>query len=126
MTDASAKGVSSLHKKVRRLVQPSMALYFTVMALFCLAAALLRQYALAAAEAGVTLLVLGYSYWRSARRRHALTAYIQSTSELMERTSGEVPFPVALVKLNDNELVWCNKSFSALAELRDSMIAPRV
>ena len=101
-----------MNKKVRRLVQPSVVLYFVVMALFCIAAAALRQYALAGVEAGVTLLILGYSYWKSARRRRALTAYIQSTSELMERTSGEVPFPVALVKLNDNELVWCNKAFS--------------
>ena len=115
-----------MNKKVRRLVQPSVVLYFVVMGLFCVAAVALRQYILAAAEAGVTLVLLGVTYLRSSRRKRALAAYVQSTSELMERTSGEVPFPVALVKLNDNELVWCNKAFSQLAELRDSMIAPRV
>ena len=115
-----------MNKKVRRLVQPSVVLYFVVMGLFCVAAVALRQYILAAAEAGVTLVLLGVTYLRSSRRKRALAAYVQSTSELMERTSGEVPFPVALVKLNDNELVWCNKAFSQLAELRESMIAPRV
>ena len=116
-----------MNKKVRRLVQPSVVLYFVVMGLFCVAAVALRQYILAAAEAGVTLVLLGVTYLRSSRRKRALAAYVQSTSELMERTSGdEVPFPVALVKLNDNELVWCNKAFSRLAELRESMIAPRV
>ena len=115
-----------MNKKVRRLVQPSVVLYFVVMGLFCVAAVALRQYILAAAEAGVTLVLLGVTYLRSSRRKRALAAYVQSTSELMERTSGEVPFPVALVKLNDNELVWCNKAFSHLAELRESMIAPRV
>ena len=115
-----------MNKKVRRLVQPSVVLYFVVMGLFCAAAVALRQYALAAAEIGVTLVLLGVTYLRGSRRKRALAAYVQSTSELMERTSGEVPFPVALVKLNDNELVWCNKAFSQLAELRESMIAPRV
>ena len=115
-----------MNKKVRRLVQPSVVWYFVVMGLFCVAAVALRQYVLAAAEAGVTLVLLGVTYLRSSRRKRALAAYVQSTSELMERTSGEVPFPVALVKLNDNELVWCNKAFSQLADLRESMIAPRV
>ena len=115
-----------MNKKLRRLVQPGVVLYFIVMIAFCVAAAALRHFVLAAAEAGVTLVLLGVSYLRDSRRRKALTAYIQSTSELMERTKGEVPFPVALVKLNDNELVWCNKAFSDLAGLGESVIAPRV
>ena len=115
-----------MNKKLRWLVQPGMVMYFVVMALFCVAALVLRHYVLAAAEAGVTLLLLGCSYWLNARRKRALAAYVRSSSELMNRTSGEVPFPVALVKLNDNELVWCNKAFSTLAELRETMIAPRI
>lgn len=115
-----------MNKKLRRLVQPGVVLYFIVMIAFCVAAAALRHFVLAAAEAGVTLVLLGVSYLRDSRRRKALTAYIQSTSELMERTKGEVPFPVALVKLNDNELVWCNKAFSDLTGLGESVIAPRV
>ena len=115
-----------MNKKLRRLVQPGVVLYFIVMIAFCVAAAALRHFVLAAAEAGVTLVLLGVSYLRDSRRRKALTAYIQSTSELMERTKGEVPFPVALVKLNDNEQVWCNKAFSDLTGLGESVIAPRV
>ena len=115
-----------MNKKLRRLVQPGVVLYFIVMIAFCVAAAALRHFVLAAAEAGVTLVLLGVSYLRDSRRRKALTAYIQSTSELLERTKGEVPFPVALVKLNDNELVWCNKAFSDLTGLGESVIAPRV
>ena len=45
-----------MNKKLRRLVQPGMVMYFVVMALFCVAALVLRHYVLAAAEAGVTLL----------------------------------------------------------------------
>ena len=76
-----------MNKKVRRLVQPSVVLYFVVMGLFCVAAVALRQYILAAAEAGVTLVLLGVTYLRSSRRKRALAAYVQSTSELMERLS---------------------------------------
>ena len=41
-----------MNKKLRRLVQPGMVMYFVVMALFCVAALVLRHYVLAAAEAG--------------------------------------------------------------------------
>ena len=34
-----------------------------------------------------------------------------------------MPFPVALVKLNDNELVWYNRAFAELTHVRERMSA---
>ena len=108
-----------MNKKLRRLMQPNLALFFVVMALFCAAAVALQEYILAVAEGCATLLLLGCYQWLSVRRRRALADYVQATSEMLQHTSdGEMPFPVALVKLNDNELVWYNRAFAELTHVR--------
>ena len=45
-----------MNKKLHRLMQPNMLLYFAVMVLFSVAAVVLGQYYLAVGEAAVTLL----------------------------------------------------------------------
>ena len=103
-------------------MQPNLALFFVVMALFCAAAVALQEYILAVAEGCATLLLLGCYQWLSVRRRRALADYVQATSEMLQHTSdGEMPFPVALVKLNDNELVWYNRAFAELTHVRERM-----
>ena len=116
-----------MNKTLRRLTQPSMAAYFVVMALFCIAALVLRQYYLAIGEAVVLLLLLVGYRWANLRRRRALAEYVQTTNEMMRRSSdGEVPFPVALVQLNDDELVWYNKRFAELTQVRETMSAQSI
>ena len=46
-----------MNKKLGRLIHPGMGTYFMVMLCFCLAALLMNQLTLAAAEGGVTLLL---------------------------------------------------------------------
>lgn len=108
-------------------MQPNMALFFVAMALFCVASAVLKQYILAAAEGCVTLLLLGCYQWLSIRRRRALSEYVQAASDMLQHTSNsELPFPAALVKLNDNELVWYNSAFAALTHVRERMSAQSI
>ena len=116
-----------MNKKFRKLTQPGMAAYFVVMGLFCIAALVLEQLYLAIGEAVVTLLLLAGYQWANLRRRHALHEYVQSTNEMMRRASdSEVPFPVALIQLNEDELVWYNKPFAELTGVRDSLSAQRI
>ncbi len=113
-----------MDKKLRRLMQPHIAPYFIVLALFCVAALLLKQYVLAAVETGIVLLLFGAIKWMSSRRKQAIAEYVRATDELLHHTGdGEVPFPVALIKLDDNELLWGNKAFAQLTELRETMSA---
>ncbi len=101
-----------------------MTAYFIVMALFCAAALLLRQYYLAAGEAVVLLLLLAGYRWANVRRRRAISEYVQSTNEMMRKSAdGEVPFPVALIQLNEDELLWYNKSFAELTNVKDTLSA---
>ena len=116
-----------MNKTLRRLTQPSMAAYFIAMVLFCIAALVLRQYYLAIGEAVVTLLLFTGYRFAVRRRRRALTEYVQTSNEMMRRSSnGEVPFPVALVQLNDEELVWYNKRFSELTQVRETLSAQTI
>ena len=113
--------------KMRRLLQPSMVAYFVVMALFCVAALILKQFYLAAGEAVVLLLLLAGYRWANARRRRALNEYVQTTNEMMRKSAdSEVPFPVALIQLNEDELVWYNKSFAKLTDVRDTLSAQNI
>ena len=116
-----------MNKPLRRLTQPSMAAYFAVMALFCIAALVLRQYYLALGETVVLLLLLvGYRF-AVRRRRRAMAEYVQTSNEMLQRSStGEVPFPVALVQLNDDELVWYNKRFAELTQVRETLSAQTI
>ena len=62
-----------MNRKLSRLMNPGMGLYFWVMAGFCLAALLLGQFLLAAAEALViALLFVSYLIFRKVRRRQLL------------------------------------------------------
>lgn len=111
-----------MNPKLRRLTQPSLALYFAVMGIFCAAALVLQYYILAACESVLTLLLLIGYRWTALRRKRALTDYVQTTNEMLSRSAGgEVPFPVALVRLNDNELLWYNQPFARLTQVRETM-----
>ncbi len=116
-----------MNKKLHRLMQPNMLLYFAVMVLFAVAALVLGQYYLAIGETAVTLLLLFFYQWMGTRRRRLLSEYVQQTNEMMSRAAdGEVPFPVALIQLNENELVWYNKPFANLVNLRESIFSKRI
>lgn len=88
-----------MNKKLRRLMQPNLALFFVVMALFCAAAVALQEYILAVAEGCATLLLLCCYQWLSVRRRRALADYVQATSEMLQHTSGRArcrsPWPLS-------------------------------
>ncbi len=116
-----------MNRKLRRIFQPSMTLFFIVMILFCVTSAIFQQYILAGIELAVTGLLFWFYRWSSARRRRILTEYVHSTNEMMSRsTEGEVPFPVALIALDDGELIWCNKAFTALTNVRQRLDPLRI
>ena len=103
-----------MSKKLSRLMNPGLGLYFWVMLSFCLAAALLGQFLLAAAEAVVILLLfLSYLLFRKARHNQLLR-YIQNDPGTLESVSrSESPFPTAVIRLGDSAIVWTNSQFDS-------------
>lgn len=111
-----------MNKKLRSIVQPSMILFFAVMVSLAIAEALLGQYILAGVQLAAAALLFFFYRWCGKRRRNALAEYVGTTNDLMSRAAeGEIPFPVALVELHDDELIWCNKPFSELTGIKDTL-----
>jgi len=112
-----------MNKKLSRLLEPGMGLYFVALLGFAVAALLMEQYYLAGAELVLTLLLFVYNRIASGRRKAALMNYIQSTTDSLGTAfkTGS-PFPMAVIKMSDSEIVWANPTFYKISGLRDSFL----
>lgn len=99
-------------QKLSRLIQPGMALYFCLLFAFAAVTFFFGDFYLALGEAVVGLLLLLYFKINAMRRRREISAYIQTATDTLETAAkGEMPFPMALVKLGTGEIVWSNDLF---------------
>ena len=99
-------------QKLSRLIQPCMALYFCLLFAFAAVTFFFGDFYLALGEAAVGLLLLLYFKINAMRRRREISAYIQTATDTLETAAkGEMPFPMALVKLGTGEIVWSNDLF---------------
>ena len=90
------------------------------MLVFAGAAAALGQYYLAGTEALVTLAVFCVSRIRFSRRRRALMDYVQrATDSVGVSVHAGSPFPMAVLRLPENEIVWGNPAFFTVTGLSD-------
>ena len=112
-----------MNKKLSRLLEPGMGLYFLILFSFAGVAAALQQYTVAAVELAVIVLLFVHNRVASGRRKKALMNYIQSTTDSLGTAfrSGS-PFPMAVIKMSDSEIVWANDSFYKVSGLKDSFL----
>ena len=112
-----------MNKKLSRLLEPGMGLYFLILFAFAGVAAALQQYTVAAIELAVIVLLFIHNRVASGRRKKALMNYIQSTTDSLGTAfrSGS-PFPMAVIKMSDSEIVWANDSFYKVSGLKDSFL----
>ena len=111
-----------MRKKLGRLINPGMGVYFAIMLCFCLAALMMNQFLLAGVEAAVTLLLF-ISYMLLRRLRHQeILYYAQSASNTLESVSrGECPFPTVIARMGDGGIIWTNDRFVQITGFSDSM-----
>ena len=113
-------GAARLNKHVSKLLQPGVFWYCLVMLAFTVAAALLDQYYLAAGELAVTIITMIVSRYLFIRRRNALMHYVQSaTDEEGISVHAGSPFPMAVIRLPEGEIIWGNEGFYAMTGLSD-------
>ncbi|MBQ9168373.1 MAG: DHH family phosphoesterase [Oscillospiraceae bacterium] len=116
-----------MNKKLGRLIQPSMALYFVVMICFTVAAAVLKHFILASVEAGITAVLFAFYWVQKNRRRRELQAFIHSASNSLDQVNrNENPFPMVLVRLGDGCIIWTNEQFETIADFKDRMLDQRL
>ena len=109
-----------MNKPVSKLLQPGVFWYILLMLAFTAAAALFDQYYLAAAELLVTVLAIIVSRLLFIRRRNALMQYVQSATDAegISVHAGS-PFPMAVIRLPEGEIIWGSESFYAITGLSD-------
>ena len=112
-----------MKKKLSRLLRPGLIACFVVMLGFSAAAAILKQYYLAAGEVAVTVLLLVLYILERNRRSREIQAFIQNASASPDITGkiAENPLPMALVRLGDNGIVWASERFADVTGYRQQI-----
>lgn len=110
-----------MKKSVGRLLYPNTVWYFAVILLFAAAAAVLRQYYLAGGALIVTLIVFTISRVQLSRRKRQLMSYVQTATDSVGiSVHAGSAFPMAVIRLPENEIIWGNPSFFAITGLSDT------
>ena len=117
--DTHFKGGDAMNKKLGRLFWPGLWTYFVVMIAFAVAAALMRNYILAIAEAAVTLILIVYYLISRSRRRKEIQNYVKASFQ----TGGtDTPFPMVLFRLGDGSIIWTNERFEAITGYQEKYL----
>ena len=118
------------NKSLQRLSEPGVGVYLVFLLLFSIAALCFRMYILAAAEAGLTLLLLIYALFIRRRRAKQLTAYIESvtynTENAKNNTLMNFPLPIAVFRLDDSRIIWGNEMFFRMCGVTGTRLDARV
>ncbi len=113
---------TALNKRIGRLLRPNMGFYFMFMLGFVVAAVLLQQYVLAGVELAIWALVMTLYLVNRASRRKKLRAFVEkATDEQAGVQNQRPPFPMAVVRLADNGIIYVNDAFITLTGFNDTM-----
>ena len=117
-------------KKLSRLLEPGMRLYFIVMILFAAAAAVLRDYALAGVELVITAGLYLYFRRSNVHRRKEILKYIDSVSYNIDAATKDTmlnaPLPMVIFRPDSDEVIWSNDRFLRLTGERDHLFDTRL
>ena len=110
-----------MKKPVGRLLYPNTGWYFAAMLLFTAAAAAVGQYILAGGALFVTLIMFIISRARLSRRKRQLMSYVQTATDSVGiSVHAGSAFPMAVIRLPENEIIWGNPSFFTITGLSDT------
>ena len=114
------KGGNRLNKSIARLLRPGVFWYCIVLVVFTAAAALLGQFYLAGAELVVTIAVIIVSRALVVHRKKTLMDYVQQATDAVGiSVHAGSPFPMAVIQLPENEIIWGNPGFFSITGLDD-------
>ena len=108
-----------MNKKLSKMLEPGVWIYFLTLLLIAGGCFALKEYWVGGGVLGVTVLLFVSSRAARVRRKKALMSYLQQTAVSFDPGAKTAePFPMAVVKLSDGELVWVNDAFGSIADLR--------
>ena len=111
-----------MNRKLGRLLEPGLDLFFIVMLVFAFAALVTGAGQLALVELVVTGILFAYYQYSKLKRRRELEAFIQSATNTLGSTdSGRTPFPMVLTRMADGALLWANDGFVEISGFKERM-----
>ena len=111
-----------MNRKLGRLLEPGLDLFFIVMLGFAAASLAAGAAQLALVELLATGVLYAYYQYSKFKRRRELEAFIQSATNTLGTTDGgRTPFPMALVRMADGAMIWANDGFVEVSGFRDRM-----
>ena len=111
-----------MNKKLGRLLQPNMGSYLALMFVFVAASALFQNYILAAIELVLTLGALAIYFLMRVNRHKRLREYLHDQLDgITESHGGKAPFPLLVVRMSDEGIVYANEEFVNLTGFHDRM-----
>ena len=117
------------NKKLSRLLEPNLKLYFAVMLLFAVAA-IPVNWQLALAEGTLTVLLYFYFRQSNQKRRQGVLQYIDSVTGSVDTASKSTlinsPLPTLVFRPDTGEIIWSNESFLQLAGVREHLFEMRL
>ena len=113
-----------MNKKLKWLLWPNLWVFFLVIAGFAVAAALMESYVLAASEAAVVVVLLIYYILCRNYRRKDIQNFVKKTFQSHANMSNaETPFPMVLIRMGDESIVWANERFCQITGFRNRYLS---
>ena len=113
-----------MNKKIPRLLEPSVELYFVCLVLFVVASAFFNLY-LAAAEAAVVVVLALYFRSNNRRRRREIVKYIETLTGNVDVAAKDSmvnsPLPMVIFRPESDDIVWTNDRFLQLTGQREHL-----
>ena len=110
------------NKKLSRLLEPNLKLYFLCLLAFSLAA-ITASWPLALAEGLATVALYYYSSEVNKKRRQGILQYIDSVTGSVDTASKSTlinsPLPIMVFRPDTGEVIWSNENFLQLAGVRE-------
>ena len=111
-----------MKKKLRRMLQPNMGIYLALFLVFIIATAVSRQYVLTGLQLGVWLLLLTAYLLHYTRRKKLVKDFVEKAINQQAGVTGQKPpFPMAVVRMSDGDVVFANDRFIKLTGLNDTL-----
>ena len=110
-----------MNRKISRILQPSMRLYFIVIVLFAIAASLVNLH-LGAGFGIVGLILFIYSKITVARSRSVLLDYVEELADSVQVVGRDnmlnFPMPMVIFRLESGGIIWSNERFLEMTQDR--------
>ncbi len=117
------------NKRLSRLLEPNLKLYFLCLLAFSLAA-ITASWPLALAEGLITVALYVYSSGVNKKRRQGILQYIDSVTGSVDTASKSTlinsPLPIMVFRPDTGEVIWSNENFLQLAGVREHLFEMKV